>query len=136
MYFCRFANHWFFNQLGLYYTALGHHRDAIDAFQKALFIVPDDVSATVHLCRLYLTPSKQKEAAIQIDSNNIDLAAGMLSHSVKGPAWDIPEAWYFLAKAHGLQGRKDKEREALTTALALSERRTVRDIGLAIGWAL
>lgn len=123
--------------------ALGnhHHRHAIDAFQKALFIAPDDVSATIHLCRVYLTPSKRRSQSVReeefdVDPDSVDLAAGMLSHSVKGAAWDVPEAWYFLAKAYGLQGRRDKEREALALALNLSERRTVRDFGLAIGWCL
>ena len=129
-----------FIKLGLYYTALGHYRDAIAAFQKALFIAPEDVSATVHLCRLYLTPQKQPKNSHRQDSlvtpGNVDLASGMLSYAVRGPAWDVPEAWYFLAKAYGLQGRKDKEREALTLALSLSERRTVRDVGLAVGWCL
>jgi len=121
--------------------ALGHNRDAIDAFHKALFISPDDVSATVHLCRVYLSPSRtpnsgQPESAEDVNRDNIDLAAGMLSHAVDGLAWDVPEAWFFLAKAYKLQGRKDKEREALTLALSLSERRSVRDMGLAVGWCL
>jgi tetratricopeptide (TPR) repeat protein len=128
-------------QLGLYYTALGHDRQAIDAFHKALFISPDDVSATVHLCRVYLSPSRTSNSSLAdtaeaIDPDNVDLAAGMLSHAVDGAAWDVPEAWYFLAKAYRLQGRKYKEREALTLALSLSERRCVRDVGLAIGWCL
>jgi tetratricopeptide (TPR) repeat protein len=131
----------FDRQLGLYYTALGHDRDAIDSFHKALFISPDDVSATVHLCREYLSPSRKSKSggsrsAAEINPDNVDLAAGLLSHCVEGPAWDVPEAWYFLGKAYGLQGRKDKEREALALALSLSERRSVRDIGLAIGWCL
>jgi hypothetical protein len=46
----------------------------------------------------------------------------------------VPEAWYFLAKAYGMQGRKEKERECLSYALGLSERRGVRDIGAAVGW--
>src|SRR5882762_1667714 len=124
-------------QLGLYYTALGHDRDAIDAFHKALFISPDDVSATVHLCRVYLSPfratSSNQADTEEIVPDNVDVAAGMLSYSVEGVGWDVPEAWYFLAKAYKLQGRKDKEREALTLALNLSERRCVRDIGLAVG---
>lgn len=128
-------------KLGLYYAALGHHRDAMGAFQKALFIAPEDVSATVHLCRLYLTPQKRPKTSHQqeddlVSPGDVDLASGMLSYAVRGPAWDVPEAWYFLAKAYGLQGRKDKEREALTLALSLSEQRTVRDVGLAVGWCL
>ena len=46
----------------------------------------------------------------------------------------MPEAWYYLAKAYGLQGRKEKEKEILKLALELSERRGVRDIGSALGW--
>jgi predicted Zn-dependent protease len=90
---------------------------------------------------VYLSPSRtsnssQVDNAEEIDLDNVDLAAGMLSHSVKGTAWDVPEAWYFLAKAYGLQGRKDKEWDALALALSLSERRSIRDIGLAVGWCL
>lgn len=119
--------------------ALEHNRHAIDAFHKALFISPDDVSATVHLCRIYLTPassSKTEDTTMSVEQDCVDLAAGMLSHAAKGAAWDTPEAWYYLAKAYTLQGRKDKEREALTVALNLSERRCIRDIGLAVGWCL
>ena len=67
---------------------------------------------------------------------NVDLAAGLLSDLTRGPAWDVPEAWYFLAKAYGLQGRKDRQRQCLKRALELSEKRTIRDIGSAVGWCL
>jgi len=146
----------------------------VDTFQKALFICPDDVAATVHLSRLYLDPelnayfhasanqssttkptttttttsssssSSEGEATITDSSNpstppllynsDVDLAAGMLSYLTKGKGWNVPEAWYYLAKAYGLQGRKEKEKEILSLALELSERRGVRDIGSALGW--
>jgi len=48
----------------------------------------------------------------------------------------VAEAWYYLAKAYGLQGQKAEERETLTHALRLAEKRTVRDIGLAVGWCV
>ncbi|KAJ7086395.1 hypothetical protein B0H15DRAFT_347574 [Mycena belliarum] len=124
-------------QLGLYYVALGHTQYAIDAFQKALFINPDDVPASVHLCRLYLTPEgSSRTAEDEIDPNNVDLVAGMLSHLTRGPGWDVPEAWYFLAKAYGMQERKARERECLSLALQLSEQRGVRDLGTAVGWCI
>jgi len=66
----------------------------------------------------------------------VDLAAGMLEHITKGPAWDVPEAWYFLGKAYGFQGRKEKERECLSWALKLSEKRGVRDMLAALGMCL
>ncbi|KAJ7471989.1 hypothetical protein FB451DRAFT_1090193 [Mycena latifolia] len=124
-------------QLGLYYVALGHTQHAIDAFQKALFINPDDVPASVHMCRLYLTPEgSSRTAEDEIDPNNVDLVAGMLAHLTRGPGWDVPEAWYFLAKAYGIQERKDRERECLSLALQLSEQRGVRDVGSAVGWCI
>ncbi|KAJ6558200.1 hypothetical protein B0H19DRAFT_1028834 [Mycena capillaripes] len=124
-------------QLGLYYVALGHTQHAIDAFQKALFINPDDVSASVHMCRLYLTPEgSSRTAEDEVDPNNVDLVAGMLAHLTRGPGWDVPEAWYFLAKAYGMQDRKDRERECLSLALQLSEQRGVREVASAAGWCI
>ena len=156
-------------QFGLYYIAIGLYQHAVDTFQKALFICPDDVAATVHLSRLYLdpdmnarlhcstnqtstkstitatatSPSSEGEQLTTDSSHSsetpllnsdVDLAAGMLSYLTKGKGWNVPEAWYYLAKAYGLQGRKEKEKEILKLALELSERRGVRDIGSALGW--
>lgn len=118
--------------MGLYYVALGNTRNAIDALQKALFINPDEVAASIHLCRLWLTPNGDDE----IDPRNVDLAAGMLTHLTRGLAWDVPEAWYFLAKAYGMQDRKDRERECLSFALTLSEKRGVREVDAAVGWCI
>ncbi|KIK96970.1 hypothetical protein PAXRUDRAFT_137268 [Paxillus rubicundulus Ve08.2h10] len=123
-------------QFGLYHTALNHERQAIEAFQKALFVSPDDVSAAIHMCRIYLSPSNIQSSETGVDPDKVDLSAGLLGHVTRGLGWDIPEAWYYLAKAHGLQGQKDKERECLLKALALSENRCIRDIGRAVGWCL
>ncbi|KAH9929196.1 uncharacterized protein B0H18DRAFT_998043 [Fomitopsis serialis] len=112
-------------QLGLYFMALNNRHRAMNAFQKALFIAPDDISATIHLCRLYLTPSSASSTSSpkarpeQPSRDNVDLAA-----------------WYFLAKQYGMQGRKDRERECLCYALTLSESRGLRGLGVAIGWCL
>ncbi|THU77610.1 hypothetical protein K435DRAFT_973888 [Dendrothele bispora CBS 962.96] len=139
-------------QLGLYFIALGRIQDAIDSFHKALFISTDDIASTVHLSRIYLFPaefspsspsSQQYSSKFNFsgskehpDLENVDLAAGMLEHITKGVAWDVPEAWYFLGKAYGFQGRKEKERECLSWALRLSERRGVRDMVAALGVCL
>ncbi|TCD70384.1 hypothetical protein EIP91_003737 [Steccherinum ochraceum] len=125
-------------QLGLYYTALGERRHAIQAFQKALFVSPNDVSATIHLCRLYLTPHSDSSTSkdLHLHRDNIDLAVGLLSDLTKGRGWDVSEAWYFLARGYKLQGRRDRERECLGFALTLSETRGVRDIGSSVGWCL
>ncbi len=66
----------------------------------------------------------------------VDLAAGMLSSFTKGPGWDVPEAWYLLAKAVSLQGRPERERECLTYALGLIEGKPIRDIRVALDCAL
>lgn len=114
------------------------------------------MAATVHLSRLYLDPDLEahlhpsvnatttsSEGESTTDSSNssttppnsdVDLAAGMLSYLTKGKGWNVPEAWYYLAKAYGLQGREEEEKEILKLALELSERRGVRDIGSALGW--
>ncbi|CDO73869.1 hypothetical protein BN946_scf185016.g26 [Trametes cinnabarina] len=127
-------------QLGLYYLALDESRKALEAFQKALFIAPNDVSATIHLCRVYLAAvqerGKSKSALEPSDRDNIDLAVGLLSALTKGTGWDVPEAWYFLGKMYGLQGRQARERECLCYALTLSENRPLRDVGVALGWCL
>ncbi|KAG6372063.1 hypothetical protein JVT61DRAFT_8771 [Boletus reticuloceps] len=126
-------------QFGLYHHALNHDRQAIEAFQKALFMCPNDVSATVHMCRIYLTPrpsSRSSESSADPDPDKVDLSAGLLGYMSHGSGWDVPEIWYFLAKAYGLRGQKDKQRECLTTALSLSENRCIRDLGRAVGWCL
>ncbi|KDQ52478.1 hypothetical protein JAAARDRAFT_40076 [Jaapia argillacea MUCL 33604] len=128
-------------QLGLYYSALNNHRRAREAFQKALFMAPHDVSAIIHLCRLYLSLpgallSGSSTSKMNPDPDNVDLAAGMLTDLTRGAGWDVPEAWYFLAKTYHLQGRKESERECLSFALGLSEGRSVRDTGLALGWCV
>ncbi|KAJ2923781.1 hypothetical protein H1R20_g13313, partial [Candolleomyces eurysporus] len=135
-------------QLALYYNALGHTQHAISTLQKALFIDPDDVSATVHLARLYLTPppssptSPNASECTSPDSSSpanrpsqsdIDLACGLLTALSRGRGWDVPEVWYYLGTAYRLQGRAEKEGEALERALRLSEARGVREVGAAIG---
>ncbi|KAG6874001.1 hypothetical protein C0995_007958 [Termitomyces sp. Mi166 len=125
-------------QLGLYYTAHGQQEHAMDAYQKALFINPDDVSASVHLARLFLArhEARAELASGTGSSNDVDLAAGLLSHLTRGNGWNVPEAWYYLAKAYGLQERKKRERECLDFALLLSASRGIREIGAAVGWCI
>ncbi|KAG5643985.1 hypothetical protein DXG03_009275 [Asterophora parasitica] len=125
-------------QLGLYYIALNQKQHAMDTLQKALFVNPDDVSASVHLARLFLNLYEvgTEKAPPNPTSANVDLAAGMLAHLTRGNGWAVPEAWYYLAKAYGLQGRKSRERECLDFALALSDSRGIRELGTAIGWCI
>lgn len=95
----------------------------------------------VHLAQQYLNPSIGQTTTASREQEGwqkgaVDLAAGMLSSFTKGPGWDIPEAWYLLAKAVSLQGRKDRERECLTYALGLVEGKPIRDLRVALTYAL
>jgi hypothetical protein len=85
---------------------------------------------------MYLYPTIANRNGGDKDLTKVDLAVGMLSHLTRGAGWDVPEAWYFLAKGFGLQGRKDKERRCLSFALELSEHRGLREISAAIGHCL
>ena len=125
-------------KLGLYHNAMSDHLRASEAFRKALFINPDHVPATIYLCQTYLTPTNAPsfEGQKKVDDQRVDLVAGLLSDLTSGPGWDTPEAWYYLAKAYKLQGRRDRERECLNFALTLSQTRGVRDITTAVGWCL
>jgi hypothetical protein len=106
---------------------------------KALFISPYDVSANVHLGRLYITPSENRPSGTDTEdhsSTNMDLAASLLGCLTKGRGCDVPEAWYFLAKVYGMQGRKERERDALALVLEPSEHRGVREIGAVLRWCI
>ncbi|KAF9005198.1 hypothetical protein BDQ17DRAFT_1354012 [Cyathus striatus] len=109
-------------QLGLYYVALGQRQHASMPSRRHC--------SSTRTIRLYLEPSGKQD----VNLADVDLAAGLLAHVTKWKGWDVPEAWYFLAKAYRLQNRKEKEREALRYALKLSEQRGVREISAAIGW--
>jgi len=143
-------------QLGMYFSALGNPAQAIEALSKALVIDPENVPAVVHLAHLYLTsrpspslfalvqPSSSSKpansqaassagAAEDVDSSGVEMATGMLEALTRrAVGWDVPEAWYFLAKATGLQGRKDRQRECLAEALRLEEGRCVRSLKVAL----
>lgn len=128
-------------QLGLYFVGNGEITRAITAFHKALVIDPDHIPAVVHLAQQYLNPAIGPTTAIASEASEsrkgaVDLAAGMLSSFTKGPGWDVPEAWYLLAKAVSLQGRPERERECLTYALGLVEGKPIRDIRVALDCAL
>ena len=111
---------------------------AAESFRKALFIRPNDVAATIYLCRIYLTSEagSNRDEEKHTDDQKVDLAASLLSELTHGPGWDVPEAWYYLAKAYKLQGRSDRERDCLNFALSLSQNRGIRDITAAVGWCL
>ena len=121
-------------KLGLYHHALGDEQKALQALHKALFIEPEHVSAVIHICKIYLSPLSSDVE--ELDPDRVELAAGLLSDLTNGDGWDVPEAWYYLAKAAKMQGRVEKEREFLVNALQLAEITRVREIPSAVGWSL
>jgi len=128
-------------QYALYLLEIGDPDQAAESLSKALTIDPDHVPATIHLAQLFLTPSaasKTKLDPISTEDDKtlreaIDMAAGMLeSFTRRAVGWNIPEAWYFLAKATGLQGRRERQRECLAEALRLEEGRPIRSLAVAL----
>ncbi|KAG8875781.1 hypothetical protein FRB97_004721 [Tulasnella sp. 331] len=120
-------------QFGLLSSARGEDGLALESFQKALVIDQDHVGALVHLAQQYLKPVT---CSTTPSVANIDLAAGLLTGLTEGQGWDIPEAWYFLAKACGLQGRRERERDCLIYALQLQETQCIRYLGIALSRCL
>ncbi|KAG8923913.1 hypothetical protein FRC02_010802 [Tulasnella sp. 418] len=120
-------------QLGLYHAAQNNVPAAIESLHKALVLEQDHTAALVHLAQQYLTPPSPTQTP---PPGHVDLAAGLLTGLTQGPGWDVPEAWYFLAKACGLRGQKERERECLIYSLKLQETRCVRALGLAVPRAL
>lgn len=116
-------------QLGLHFSASGRDNLALESFQKALVIEIDYTPAMVHLAQHYLKPVPPASAPTR---GHVDLAYGLLMAVTQSQGWDVPEAWYFLAKACALQGRHDREREYLVYALQLQESRCLRPIGTAV----
>jgi len=117
-------------QFGLYAVADGDVRRGMECFGKALVLAPEHVPATVHLAQQYLD---QPDAT---KSGMVDLAAGLLNALTKGPGWHVPEAWFLLAQASGMQGRTTMQRECLRYALGLVEARGVRDVVDTLGYCL
>jgi hypothetical protein len=120
---------------------LGDNARAITAFHKALVISPDYIPAIVQLSEQYLHPSAGQSFSLVKDVSEarrgaVDLAVGMLSSFTKGVGWDVPEAWYLLAKAVGMQGQKGRQRVCLTYALVLVEGNPIRDLRVALGFVL
>jgi tetratricopeptide (TPR) repeat protein len=125
-------------QYGLYLTAIPDTAQAQEVFNKALFVDPEDVSASIHLSNLLLSPpaplgSADPDMKPTPSADDIQMAVGLLINATRYQGWDIAEAWYLLAKARRLQGSSKTERECLTRALELSRVRGIRVIREAVG---
>lgn len=100
---------------------MGDEPLALETLSKALVLDPDSAQAVVRLAESF------------IDSKQYDMAHGLLNSYTQGKGWDVPEAWYFLAKAcEGQGGRHARVRECLLYALQLEKGRTCRPLAGAI----
>lgn len=126
-------------QYALYLSAVGEPDQVIESLSKALIIDPDHVSASIHLSQIFLDPSAVSKARLDpigseesVRREAIDMAAGILeSFTRRAVGWNVAEAWYFLGKAVGLQGRLERQRECLAEALRLEEGRPIRALAIA-----
>ncbi|KIN95063.1 hypothetical protein M404DRAFT_1006541 [Pisolithus tinctorius Marx 270] len=84
------------------------------------------------MSRIYLDSASNGD----VDMGKANLTDRLLGYITRSRGWNVPEAWYYLAKAYGLQGRKEEERECLVESFKLIEQRCVRSIGFAVGWCL
>ncbi|BEI84707.1 hypothetical protein CcaverHIS002_0501080 [Cutaneotrichosporon cavernicola] len=101
-------------QLGLWNCAAGKAEDAQAAFTKSLLLRPDYPPGAVGVARLH------------VEAGAVDLAHSLLSQLVQDRGWDVPEAWFALAKVCERQDRHARARECLLYALQLECTRTCR----------
>lgn len=89
---------------------------AQQAFIKSILLKSNHPPAIVSLSKLYLA------------TGQVELAHSLLNQLTQDDAgWDVPEAWYYLAKVCERQGgRGERVRECLVYALGLEKGRTAR----------
>jgi tetratricopeptide (TPR) repeat protein len=91
---------------------------AWDAFEKALILDPDHI------------PSQVAKATRLLEDQQVDLADGLLEHSILGLGWDSSEAWYAHAQVKKQQGQWDRVKTCLLFALELTDTQPVRDLAV------
>ncbi|CAG8783137.1 12110_t:CDS:2, partial [Dentiscutata erythropus] len=94
------------------------YADAITSFHKALAIDGNHVPTLIHLARTY------------IETDNIDIAEGLLESVTKGSGWDCAEAWLYLGKICQNTNRVKRAKDCLWYALDLEESSPVRPFSI------
>jgi hypothetical protein len=158
------------NQFALYCLATGNQELALGAIGKALSYSQDHVPSVVHLARYFLTfpastPAPPQSAPSDPNQPNPrnkgppapvlrvqpEYAESLLTLLTQTNGWDVPEAWFLLARAYELSSatgsdaaaqnastasreagkglsRLDMARRCLLYALELEETKTIRPI--------
>lgn len=86
-----------------------------------MLLKPDYAPTVVSLAKSYLT------------TGSVELAHSLLNQLTQSTGWDVPEAWYYLAKVCEAQGgRQERVRECLVYALELEKSRPCRVLSEAV----
>ncbi|KAF0420930.1 TPR-like protein [Gigaspora margarita] len=105
-------------QFGYLLSVQKQYADAITSFHKALAIDGNHVPTLIHLARTY------------IETDNIDIAEGLLESVTKGNGWDCAEAWLYLGKICQTANRVKRAKDCLWYALDLEETNPVRPFSI------
>ncbi|RUS21132.1 hypothetical protein BC937DRAFT_93541, partial [Endogone sp. FLAS-F59071] len=105
-------------QLGLLSLVEKKTDTAVMAFRKALVCDPMHVMTKVHLARTYL------------ETNELELAEGLLESVTKGNGWDCAEAWFYISQVFQRTDRIERTKDCLWYALDLEGTRPVRSFSV------
>ncbi|CAI2165960.1 1376_t:CDS:10 [Funneliformis geosporum] len=101
-------------QFGLLLLAQGSYTDAITSFHKALAIDDKHVPSLVHLARTYM------------ETNDLEIAEGLLDGVAKSNGWNCAEAWLYLGKVCQATNRIKRAKKCLWFAFDLEETKPIR----------
>lgn len=120
----------------------GRKEDSAEFFDAALFVDVNHPLATVGLTNILLdisidstpsTPTAKQGALVTIQKSEGDTltarnrAMGLLQQLTSSPrGWDVPEAWFALAKSYELAGESERAKSALWKCVTLEDSRGVR----------
>ncbi|RPB04198.1 hypothetical protein L873DRAFT_1667629, partial [Choiromyces venosus 120613-1] len=117
-------------------------KPSAEFFDAALFVDLNHPLATVGLTNILLdisidsnasTPTANDTLVTAQESEDDTLIArnramGLLQQLTNSPrGWDVPEAWFALAKAYELAGEIERSKSALWKCVALEDCRGIRE---------
>lgn len=91
---------------------------ASDSFEKALVLDPDHI------------PSRVAKATRLFESDQVDLAEGLLEQITLGLGWDSAEAWYQHAKLNVNEGALNRAKTCFLFALELNDTEPIRSLNI------
>ncbi len=89
-----------------------------DSFEKALILDPEHI------------PSQVSKATRLFESDQVELADGLLEQITLGLGWDSAEAWYQHAKLKANQGFLDRAKTCFLFALELNDTEPLRNLNI------